>query len=599
MNGTSIVGTVPMSNPSITSTVKNDIVKTHIIQQIDNLKTDIQNLLDKKKIIPKDEIGDWNKVKNEKMTQLKVLTEKLKGINKQERLEIKNNNEITKISKTIDNLEYAAAKKKNNSIAMDKAKREKELRNEAREQYTKFQNMEKKYLEYDCDKLPGNLFLHKDILKSYGLCPFIDIEFDKESEYLDKNNITQEIYNKRFTWLQTQMDKGKLYFELYDDFITRTKCKAMGNDKIVLEKAIYDFIKQNITESQLNMYDCCIDFIEEYVNCNIKTKRIKERYNVCVNNLSVLYSETNMEFHTYLSSKYNMHIVVNILTSNVNLKDQFLIKEAFDDLIKKYKMKLDDIEKNTVFIKNTLRNMKTDLYSFLTDKQTFVNKLSNTNLIKSNSVVQVGKYFKRWSVLTKQEQFERFESFANFYVDKNLVNTLIIEKQDRDKMVETLFNLLITNFENRRMVYRDYVWNTTRGLIETVKILRYNKDTGFTLVFSKQMPSKDGQLKKQKEEQEKKLSTEETESSDKISKKKISSRTIITKDSEKIINEELLYFILTRIQNGIDSVNQEDKDSFCEKIKTKLKVKKLMLNDKTKIHKKYDEIFEVVKNNKT
>jgi hypothetical protein len=598
MNGTSIVGTVPMSNPSITSTVKNDIVKTHIIQQIDNLKTDIQNLLDKKKIIPKDEIGNWNKVKNEKMTQLKVLTEKLKGINKQERLEIKNNNEITKISKTIDNLEYAAAKKKNNSIAMDKAKREKELRNEAREQYTKFQNMEQKYLEYDSDKLPGNLFLHKDILKSYGLCPFIDIEFDKENECLDKKNITQEIYNKRFTWLQTQMDKGKLYFELYDDLIMRTKSKVMSDNKIVLEKAIYNFIKQNITESQMNMYDCCIDFIEEYVNCNIKTKRIKERYNVCVNNLSVLYSETSMEFHTYLSSKYNIHIVVNILTSNVNLKDQFLIKEEFDDLIKKYKMELEDIEKNTIFIKNTLRNIKTDLYSFLTDKQSFVNKLSNTNLIKSNSVVQVGKYFKRWSVLTKQEQFDRFESFSNFYVDKHLVNTLIIEKQDRDKMVETLFNLLITNFENRRMVYRDYVWNTTRGLIENVKILRYNKDTGFTLVFSKQMPSKDGQLKKQ-QEQEKKLSTEETESSEKISKKKISSRTIITKDSEKIINEELLYFILTRIQNGVDSVNQEDKDSFCEKIKTKLKVKKLMLNDKTKIHKKYDEIFEVVKNNKT
>jgi hypothetical protein len=235
------------------------------------------------------------------------------------------------------------------------------------------------------------------------------------------------------------------------------------------------------------------------------------------------------------------------------------------------------------------------LYSFLTDKQTFVNKLSNLNVIKTNSAVQVGKYFKRWSVLTKQEQIERFESFSHIYVDKYLVNTLIIEKEDRDKMVKLLFDLLKTNLENKRMVYRDYVWNTTRGFIESVKILKYNKDTFFTLEFTKQTPSKDGELRKQQKEQQ-----DKTESLDKnvVPIKKVSSRTIITKDSEKIINEELLYFVLTRLQSGVSKIDQEDKDTFCEKIKIKLKVKKLMLNDKAKIYNKYDEIFEVVKNNK-
>jgi len=581
--------------------VRQDIVKSHIIQQIENLKTDIQNLLDKKKFVSNDEMGDWTINKNEKMSQLKILTEKLKEINKKERSELRMNNERNKLSKTIDNLEYGAAKKKNNHIAMDKAKREKELRNEAREQYIKFQNMEKIYLEYDCKELPGNLFLHRDILKSYGLCPFIDIQFDEENEQIDKNSTTIT-YNKRLRWLQSQSDSGKLYFNLYDDLIKKTKCKEMTDNKIVLEKLIYDFIKENITESQMNIYDDCIKFIEEYVNCSIKTKRIKERYKLFINDLSVLYSETLIEFHSYFSIKYNMHIVVNILKSNVKQKDNFFkgqIKEQSDDLINQYKIKLKEMEKDELFIKNTLRNVNTDLYSFLTDKQTFVNKLSNLNVIKTNSVVQVGKYFKRWSVLTKQEQIERFESFSHIYVDKYLVNTLIIEKEDRDEMVKLLFDLLKTNLENKRMVYRDYVWNTTRGFIESVKILKYNKDTGFVLEFTKQTPSKDGQLRKQQEEQQ-----DKTESSDQVSKKnvptkKVSSRTIITKDSEKIINEELLYFILTRLQSGVDKVDQEDKDSFCEKIKIKLKVKKLMLNDKAKIYKKYDEIFEVVKNNKS
>lgn len=636
------IDTLPMTNQSVQQgnlpnpdsepSTRSVIVKSHIVQQIDNLKTDIQNLLDKKNFIPKDEMGDWTKLKNEKINQLKVLTEKLKEMNKKERLEIRRMNEITKVSKTIDNLEYAAAKKKNNSIAMDKAKREKELRNEAREQYTNFQKMEKTYLEYDSDKLPGNLFLHKDILKSYGLCPFIDIQFNKE----DKNNITSDnlliinastpvnkvylsttllddkvsiqecTYNKRLKWLQNQSDSGKLYFSLYDDLIKRIKCKEMADSKIVLENAIYDFIKQNITESLIHIYDGCINFIEEYVNCSIKTKRIKERYNLFINDLSVLYSETMIEFHSYLSIKYNMHLVVNILKPNIKEKDKYnflIIRERFDELIKQYKIEVKEIEQRNLFIKNTLRNTNTDLYSFLTDKQTFVNKLSNMNIIKTNSVLQVGKYFKRWSVLTKQEQFERFESFSHFYVDKHLVNTLIIEKEERDKTVEILCNLLKINFENKRMVYRDYVWNTTRGVIETVKILRYNKDTGFVLAFTKQMPSKDGQLKKQMSLTNGQLSNE-TGSSDEILKKnisikKVSSRTIITKESEKIINEELLVFILTRIKNGVDTIDQKDKEIFCETIKIKLKVKKLMLNDKTKIYKKYDEIFEIVKNNKS
>ena len=76
-------------------------------------------------------------------------------------------------------------------------------------------------------------------------------------------------------------------------------------------------------------------------------------------------------------------------------------------------------------------------------------------------------------------------------------------------------------------------------------------------------------------------------------------QSIAKKDSEKIINEELLFFILTRIKNGVDTIDQKDKEIFCDTIKIKLKVKKLMLNDKTRIYKKYDEIFEIVKNNKS
>ena len=61
---------------------------------------------------------------------------------------------------------------------------------------------------------------------------------------------------------------------------------------------------------------------------------------------------------------------------------------------------------------------------------------------------------------------------------------------------------------------------------------------------------------------------------------------------------DLLYFILKRVQNGTLESAKEDKEKFAERIKTRLKVKKITVNDKMKIFEKYDEIFNVVINNK-
>ena len=288
--------------------------------------------------------------------------------------------------------------------------------------------------------------------------------------------------------------------------------------------------------------------------------------------------------------------------NKLNSKEKLLIVEEFDNYVNKYKSELQMISKKELFNKNTLKNLNVDLYSFLTDRDVFLKNINNLNLIKSNSVLQNGKYFKRWTVLSLDQKMEGFKSFCEFYVDKYLINSLVIDKDDREKVINVLYDLLKTNYDNKKMVYRDYYWNTQRGIIESIKILKYDKTNGFDLIFTKKTPSKDAQLKKESLLSESTVGEQEVkedlEHDIKITKKKVSSRTIITKESEKIINEELLHFILKRIQNGTGDISKEDKEEFSEKIKIRLKIKKLMLNDKTKISNKYDEIFEVVKNNK-
>jgi len=238
-----------------------------------------------------------------------------------------------------------------------------------------------------------------------------------------------------------------------------------------------------------------------------------------------------------------------------------------------------------------LRNLKLDFYCYLTDKQNFLSKQEIPS-IKKLKISQEGKYYKKWSLLNDDEKFERFKSFSIYYIDKNLIDVKLLDKDLRETKIDELEKLLIESFQSKKLFYKNITWNVKRGIIETIKILRYNDDNTFSL--SRPEPVKINETTSTSNTTDKTNSTIDMNSI----KKKVSSRTIITKESEKIINEDLLYFILKRVQNGTLESAKEDKEKFAERIKTRLKVKKITVNDKMKIFEKYDEIFNVVINNK-
>jgi hypothetical protein len=343
---------------------------------------------------------------------------------------------------------------------------------------------------------------------------------------------------------------------------------------------INKFINDILTHDQLKLWERCLAFIEKYVEFNIKTKRLKESFKLFIHDLSILYSEININLHKYLSLKYNYHIDVNELNckKEINLNNVALSYQ-FDEYISEYENIIEITKTKTKYITNTIKNLKQDLCCFLTKQPTANTNLNkNENKKSEQSYVQVGKYFKRWILLSQEERLERFESYALYYVHTFLLDKDIIDVSQRDDIVNTLSELLKTAYNSKKMIYRDIKWNTTKGIIELVKILRYDKEFGFVLKYTKQI-------------------MEKGQDNNNLIKKKISFRTIITKESEKIINEELLYFIVNRIENNVDNPTKEDKESFAEKIKIKLKIKRLTINDKVKIFEKYDEIFYIVKNN--
>jgi len=557
--------------------------KNFIIQEINNLKRDIQILINEKKTFEdKLIIKKYDEDKKVKMEELKRYTERLKVIYKQEREDKQMKLDLELVGKQLDNLDYRNAKKNSDKT---KAKKAKELRQNAHAKYLEYLELEKKYYEIDPKALPGILFLNQKIINEYGICPYINhnIILNEKTDNSNENNIDNQdirdlIYNKRLEWLSLQNDNGELYYNLYDTLINRKELLSVDNDKLNLDEKINKFINDILTDDQVKLWERCLAFIEKYVQFNIKTKRLKESFKMFIHDLSILYSDVNINLHKYLSLKYNYHIDVNQLNSKkeINLNNVALSYQ-FDEYISEYQNIIEIIKTKTKYITNTIKNLKQDLCCFLT-KETNLNSNKNENKKKEQSYVQVGKYFKRWILLSQDERLERFESYALYYVHTFLLDKDIIDVSQRDDIVNTLSELLKTAYNSKKMIYRDIKWNTTKGIIELVKTLNYNKELGFVLKYTKQI-------------------MEKGQDNNNLIKKKISFRTIITKESEKIINEELLYFIVDRIQNGVTSSTKEDKESFAEKIKLKLKIKRLTINDKVKIFEKYDEIFYIVKNN--
>lgn len=582
-------------------------IKQHLLQQIDNLKTDIQNLIDNRKNLDKKEdIESYNALKQKHMGQLKSLNDKLKEIVRNERYESQKQNEISMLSKAIDNMEFGGAKKKNNRLAMDKAKQDKQQRDSIKMKYLEYQEAEKKYLQYDSKKYPGSLFLSKNILKSYGLCPYLDLDLNNlesiDKDLLDKN---------RLSWLQEQSDNGSLFFDLYDDLIDKKNLIELRKTKLQYETDINDLLKQSLTDSQNEYLQKSIVFLEEYVNCMIKTKRIKEQFKIMINNISILFSETNLEIHSYLSIRFNITLVVNIIDSekkisNFDRLQSSIIVENFNNHLEKYKTINESESKKEKYVTNTLNNLKLDLYNYLTDKQNFI---KNENILsKKSSVTQVGKYFDKWSSLSKEQKLERFESFSIYYIDKHLIETRLLDTSFRDTFANTLYNLLKDAFESKQLFYKNISWNIKKGVIDYVKILQY-EDKVFKLNVpdrtadkvtndqtSDKINDQTDKVNDQKDKVKNKIN-DQTDKAVKINTKKVSTKQIITKDTEKIINEDLLHFILKRIQSGVNEISEQDIETVLERIKIRLRVKKLSTKDTSYISDKYREIFEVVNNN--
>ena len=475
-----------------------------ISKHITILKNDIQELINK---IEKSYSLDLFQLKELKKEELKNSILKLNELSQIENEE-KNKKEIEKITRTIDNLEYQKVKNnpdRNNIILNIKEKRIK-----AKDNYNLLKQIEQDYLKIDPIEFPAFLFFDKTIINKYGLCEFII------------PNKTQENFSfNRKNWLENTFDNGKLYHNLYDKIINEIEIKKQRHLLFELEIYFDKYINDTFTESQKLSFNESKQFLQEYLDCNIKTKKVKEKYKIIVNSISLLVIETNLFLHSWLSIKYNCDIPINnFTTKEIDMTLKFM-SDTFNEKLLQYKEIKESVKNNIKFISNTKNNLQLELYEYLFKKPIIIQK-------------QISKFStQKWSSLTDIEKNDRFESFSNYFVDKYLISSDLLESNLKDTTIQFLINLL----KNCNLKSKNIKWNSKNGVIDKITTLQWNPIEQILFI---QPDVKPIEIEKEKLEYT-------TVVPEKI--KKISSvKTIMTKQNEKIINEEIIKYILIKKQ---------------------------------------------------
>lgn len=514
--------------------------KEILTKRIDELKCLIQESIDKK-------ANDTTskKAKETMMDELKKLTVELKK--EQKRIAIKKEIHIT--GKKIDALEFHVAKKKG-GFAVDTAKIKKEEREKAKTQFFELMEVEFEYDKNDSKKYPGRLFFHKSIIEKYGICPYIDTNENCETN--------------REMWLNSQEDGGQLYIDLYNRLYEHKDLQMLLISIKEAETDMLTSIYSMISASEKESFNEIYEFFEEYSGQSVKTKRLKDRHKNYINMLSVLQSSCNLPLHEFLSVKFDTHVFVNELqndnnyieNTNINSAQILYIQNEFIKGLTIYKEKKKEYITSSKYTTNTLRNLKNELYKYLSNT---IEKVDNIQVVKSE---QNGKYFKKWTDLNEEEKNERFESFSKYYIETNIKH----KKIDNENLTKVLADLLKDEYAKKNIVYRDLSWDVKRGFIKVIKILGYNEHSNkFYIVPTKKKCS-------------------------------VPKRSIFDENGERVANEAVLEFLIKKYKSGNDQEVKKDVDLvMCsEIIKTKLDIKKLSKVQIQQVAEIYNNMIDTV-----
>jgi hypothetical protein len=544
-------------------------------KQVEILKNNIQEDLQEGNLEPQEfKLSELNTV----ITTLKDITEKQK---KQSKLE----KEYRKACKLTDSLKYHSIKNKPN--ANEILFNLKMTREKAQSEYLTSKALKEHYHNYDSKNYPGFLFLHKPIIDAYGICPFIYIKLSSDTNAND-SDITSNIHYKRHTWLLEQSDKGQLYFDWFNRIVNKQTYLMLLEKQKTTEDYIQELFVKYLTSAHLELLKQSVLLIKEYINTTIKNKKIKDTFKTVITNLTSIVNESGINVDEYLSLKYNIPIPINRDNDiQIDKMIEHFNQIIYKDTILEYTNILQQSKDEYKYINKITDNLTNKLNDYILEHE---KKAETANENKDNCAndaipstdvyVQEGKYFKKWSALTHEEKLCRFKSFSTYYV-KVILNNMDVDDTQ-------LYDCIVESYNQKKLKYKDFKWNIQLGIIEKMKNIVYENKVFKIADTSSEVHNPSS------------ASTTIDSNSSTLSTKK-SLKSIITKETEKTINEEIICSLIkltNKQKNLTDEIITKHCDATIETIKLKLRIKKITNNDKKILLNKYDDMYNTIINQK-
>jgi hypothetical protein len=232
---------------------------------------------------------------------------------------------------------------------------------------------------------------------------------------------------------------------IIDTYIDHKKINEYKSSLMILKERIEIYYSNLFNIDDYTNIKSSIEFFKSYNTAGCRKKKqeldinkkiisgYSEKYNIN------LFDSFNLIYGVYGISNYDCSTLNSTCVKSSNIYENYLSE---------YK----DIQENLLLLKKK------------TDSEISIAIINYKEFISSKNIsIQVGKYFKKWSLLSKIEQNERILSFVSFHC-----NTM--EIPDGNKMIDFIKESIIS----KKLLVKDIKWNCLLGTITYINIKYVN-----------------------------------------------------------------------------------------------------------------------------
>ncbi len=323
------------------------------------------------------------------------------------------------------------------------------------------------YEERDNPEIPGWTLLLKDVVKAYGVCPFLNVWDD-------------ECNKRRAGWISNQCDNGNAYtaaLELITDNAQETDLETeMATSRAELTTHTQHLVDSVTLPENIGFAEL-LENVYKRRDAKSQNKKSKECWAQTLRCLDILAQESRIDFakFVHVQTGYHFRYRVPVTISG----DGQPMDEIFTRLYDTFTQAQTQLQSLRSMREREVINARKQLASLI---------------LNSFQIEQTGRYYRRWTSLNDEKKEERIASYCHWYMRERGQSVVAAEAMlayIQTKLASKDLKVSNTGLE----------WNGKQGLIINVAIAYDANTATFSLTHdTARTPKKKRPSKKKNED---------------------------------------------------------------------------------------------------